>query len=168
MFKNNLRKAALLGVPLNPPAFHPFNPLLVAARDVARARCRRVRRAHHPALRGGVGARRARQRAGGRRAGGARGRARRRGAGRRGGAAPRPRRGSARQTDDAIARGVFGVPTMEVDGEIFWGYDDLPYLELFLAGEDPLARTVVGQGRRARRRVRRRCGASHRERIERS
>jgi 2-hydroxychromene-2-carboxylate isomerase len=28
MWKNNLRKAALLGVPLNPPAFHPFNPLL--------------------------------------------------------------------------------------------------------------------------------------------
>lgn len=28
MGKNTLRKAALLGVPLNPPAFHPFNPLL--------------------------------------------------------------------------------------------------------------------------------------------
>src|SRR5216683_183732 len=28
MSKNNLRKAALLGVSLNPPAFHPFNPLL--------------------------------------------------------------------------------------------------------------------------------------------
>ena len=27
MFKNNLRKAALPGVPLNAPAFHPFNPL---------------------------------------------------------------------------------------------------------------------------------------------
>ena len=28
MTRNNLRKAALLGVELNPPAFHPFNPLL--------------------------------------------------------------------------------------------------------------------------------------------
>src|SRR5690242_9358903 len=28
MAKNNARKAVLLGVPLNPPAFHPFNPLL--------------------------------------------------------------------------------------------------------------------------------------------
>src|SRR5262250_1927002 len=28
MAKNNARKAALLGVPLNPPAFHPFNPLM--------------------------------------------------------------------------------------------------------------------------------------------
>jgi 2-hydroxychromene-2-carboxylate isomerase len=38
MFKNNLRKAALLGAPLKAPAFHPFNPLLalratIAARD---------------------------------------------------------------------------------------------------------------------------------------
>ena len=43
-----------------------------------------------------------------------------------------------RQTDDAIARGVFGVPSMEVGAELFWGYDDFPYLELFLAGKDPL------------------------------
>src|SRR5262245_65656272 len=28
MWKNILRKAALLGVPFHPPAFHPFNPLL--------------------------------------------------------------------------------------------------------------------------------------------
>src|SRR5262245_3226040 len=28
MSRNNLRKAALLGVPLQPPAFHPFSPLL--------------------------------------------------------------------------------------------------------------------------------------------
>jgi 2-hydroxychromene-2-carboxylate isomerase len=45
------------------------------------------------------------------------------------------------QTDDAIRRGVFGVPSMEVDGEVFWGYDDFPYLDLFLAGKDPLAGT---------------------------
>ena len=70
------------------------------------------------------------------------------------------------QTDDAIARGVFGVPTMEINGEIFWGYDDLPYLELFMAGEDPLARTSWGKADvaaprpSAMRRV-------HRERLER-
>ena len=43
-----------------------------------------------------------------------------------------------RRTDDAIERGVFGVPTMEVGDELFWGYDDFPYLELHLAGRDPL------------------------------
>ena len=43
-----------------------------------------------------------------------------------------------RQTDDAISRGVFGVPSMEVGDELFWGYDDFPFLELFLGGKDPL------------------------------
>ncbi len=42
------------------------------------------------------------------------------------------------QTDSAIAAGVFGVPTMIVDDELFWGYDDFPFLERFLAGRDPL------------------------------
>ena len=41
-------------------------------------------------------------------------------------------------TDEAIGRGVFGVPSMEVGEELFWGYDDFQYLELFLAGKDPL------------------------------
>ena len=43
-----------------------------------------------------------------------------------------------RQTENAVARGVFGVPTMEVEDELFWGYDDFPYLDLYLAGKDPL------------------------------
>jgi hypothetical protein len=33
---------------------------------------------------------------------------------------------------------VFGVPSMEVGDELFWGYDDFPFLELFLAGKDPI------------------------------
>jgi hypothetical protein len=33
---------------------------------------------------------------------------------------------------------VFGVPTVELRGELFWGYDDFPWLELVLAGRDPL------------------------------
>ena len=39
------------------------------------------------------------------------------------------------QTEDAIAAGAFGVPTMIVDGELFWGVDSLPSLDRFLAGE---------------------------------
>lgn len=42
------------------------------------------------------------------------------------------------QTDDAIAHNVFGVPSMVVGDELFWGYDDFPYLTLFLSGDDPL------------------------------
>ena len=41
-------------------------------------------------------------------------------------------------TDECIAKGGFGVPTVLVDKELFWGFDDLPYLESYLAGEDPL------------------------------
>jgi 2-hydroxychromene-2-carboxylate isomerase len=33
-----------------------------------------------------------------------------------------------KNTDDAIALNVFGVPAMEVDGKIFWGFDALPML----------------------------------------
>lgn len=35
--------------------------------------------------------------------------------------------------DESIARGVFGAPTMFVDGEMFWGHDRLPQLERWLA-----------------------------------
>lgn len=41
-------------------------------------------------------------------------------------------------TSEAIAKRVFGVPTMIVDGELFWGVDDLANLERFLRGEDPI------------------------------
>ncbi len=37
-------------------------------------------------------------------------------------------------TDEAIARGVFGVPTFEVDGKLFWGLDSLPMLREYLEG----------------------------------
>ena len=35
-------------------------------------------------------------------------------------------------TDEAIARGVFGVPTVAVDGKLFWGFDALPMLKQYL------------------------------------
>ena len=137
MSKNNARKAVLLGVPLNPPAFHPFNPLLslrVSSLDLDAAARQRlidalfaavwVRGLHvsEPAVVRAVadeigldGAALV-------------------------GAAQQPecKERLRQQTDDAISRGVFGVPSMEVGGELFWGYDDFPYLELFLAGNDPI------------------------------
>ena len=36
-------------------------------------------------------------------------------------------------TEDAIQHGLFGVPTFEVDGELFWGADSIDYLKAFLA-----------------------------------
>jgi len=138
MFKNNLRKAALLGVPLNPPAFHPFNPLLalrvssLPLPDEARsgligalfeAVWARGLHVSEPAvvtqvaLEAGLDGADLVARA----------------------ALPETKARLRAQTDDAIARGVFGVPSMEIGGEVFWGYDDFPWLDLFLAGKDPLA-----------------------------
>jgi 2-hydroxychromene-2-carboxylate isomerase len=38
-----------------------------------------------------------------------------------------------KNTEEAAARGVFGVPTCAVDGELFWGADSVGYLKAFLA-----------------------------------
>ena len=137
MGRNNLRKAVLLGVPLHRPAFHPFNPLLAlrASSLALEADKRRalintlfeavwVRGLHvsEPAVVERIGSE----------------------IGVDGAAlvadAQRPEIKALlrRNTDDAIERGVFGVPSMQLGDEIFWGYDDFPHLDLALAGRDPL------------------------------
>ena len=40
-----------------------------------------------------------------------------------------------KNTDEAAARGVFGVPSFALDGEIFWGADSIEFLNAFL--KDP-------------------------------
>jgi 2-hydroxychromene-2-carboxylate isomerase len=47
-----------------------------------------------------------------------------------------------RNTDEALARGAFGVPTLFVQGEMFFGFDSFPAIEAFLRGEDPVARNA--------------------------
>lgn len=42
------------------------------------------------------------------------------------------------ETDAAIAAGVFGVPTFGVDGRLFWGLDALPMLRAQLEGDAAL------------------------------
>jgi 2-hydroxychromene-2-carboxylate isomerase len=37
--------------------------------------------------------------------------------------------------EEAIANGVFGVPSMMVDGKVFWGHDALPMLRRYLEGD---------------------------------
>ena len=36
-----------------------------------------------------------------------------------------------RQTEEAIEAGVFGVPTMAVGKELFWGVDSLPFVGMY-------------------------------------
>lgn len=38
-------------------------------------------------------------------------------------------------TEEALAMGLFGVPSMVVDGHAFWGHDALPMLRAFLEGD---------------------------------
>jgi 2-hydroxychromene-2-carboxylate isomerase len=38
-------------------------------------------------------------------------------------------------TAEAIGRGVFGVPTLAVDDRLFWGFDALPMLADYMAGD---------------------------------
>jgi 2-hydroxychromene-2-carboxylate isomerase len=40
-----------------------------------------------------------------------------------------------KNTDEAVEKGVFGVPTFEADGELFWGADSIEFLKAFL--QDP-------------------------------
>ncbi len=136
MNRDVLRKAARLGIPLSPPAHHPFNPLAalrVSSVPLEPEQRKRLIDALFVAT-------------------WAQGRA----VGESGvvaqvldeagfdgaslqSAATGEHKGRLRdQTDAAIAAGVFGVPTMEVEGELFWGFDDFDHLELFLRGEDPL------------------------------
>jgi len=136
-WRNNLRKAALLGIPLHPPRFHPFHPL-VSLRVSSLPMPDAQRRALVDALFRAVWAE-------SRDVGdpevvaevasgiGLDGAALVAAAGQ-----PEAKARLRAQTDAAIAAGVFGVPSMQVGREVFWGYDDLPYLELHLAGTDPL------------------------------
>lgn len=41
-------------------------------------------------------------------------------------------------TDAALHAGVFGVPTLAVDGELFWGEDQFGFIADHLAGQDQL------------------------------
>jgi len=38
-------------------------------------------------------------------------------------------------TDEAIGRSIFGVPTFDLDGRLFWGVDALPMLRAALQGD---------------------------------
>ena len=38
-----------------------------------------------------------------------------------------------KNTEEAAARGVFGVPSFAIDGEVFWGADAIDFLNAFLA-----------------------------------
>jgi 2-hydroxychromene-2-carboxylate isomerase len=147
MARNNLRKAAVLGHPLQPPVHHPFNPLLALRASSLRLPPRErdalitelfravwVRGLHvsEPEVIDAIA----------RELGLASDLAAR-------AQAPEVKARLRAATDAAIAAGVFGVPTMIAGDELFWGYDDFPWLERYLAGRDPLDRVELAKWIRA-------------------
>ena len=42
------------------------------------------------------------------------------------------------ETEAAAERGIFGVPTLELEGELFWGTESIEHADAFLRGEDPV------------------------------
>ena len=137
MGRDVIRKAKRLGVPLSAPANHPFNPLLplrASARSICGdaqprlvaalweatwVRAQRVAEAdvvaaaaEEAGLDGSDLVVRAQS--------------------------AEAKRELRERTDAAVEAGVFGIPTLVVEGELFWGYDDFAHLEVFLRGEDPL------------------------------
>ena len=43
------------------------------------------------------------------------------------------------ETGNAIARGVFGVPTIIIKEQLFWGNDQYDHMQLLLEGNDPVS-----------------------------
>jgi 2-hydroxychromene-2-carboxylate isomerase len=138
MMLDVVRKARRLGVPIAPPKTHPFHPLLslraTHAVPPGDARRRFVDAMFRAVWGESVDISNASEVARIGRAAGLDGDALVEAA-----ASDTAKRSLREATDRAVADGVFGVPTCLVDGALFWGFDDLAHLELFLAGRDPLA-----------------------------
>lgn len=144
VFKDALRRATLLGVPLALPPSHPFNPLLALRAVLAAPEDRRrlLIDALFAATWGDAPERgvdrpevvRAAARAAGidddlvERA-----------------SAPQIKDALRTSTEEAIAAGVFGVPAMRVGDELFWGLDSFDLLERHLRGEDPLTPELLAR-----------------------
>ncbi|MFO0613483.1 MAG: 2-hydroxychromene-2-carboxylate isomerase [Polyangiaceae bacterium] len=135
-FKDAFRKAHRAGLPLAPPPSHPFNPLLALRATLLvpeEERALAVTELFRETWGGGGGietedaVRAALERVGLRgaelvqRASDPSTKAELRG-----------------KTERAIARGLFGVPTIVVDEELFWGVDGLAFVDAFLKGADPV------------------------------
>jgi 2-hydroxychromene-2-carboxylate isomerase len=139
VFKDASRKAHAFGLPpLAPPPTHPFNPLValrVCTLPQPPATRRRIIDALYAATWAGGGGVESPERVGavlerlGLDAAALLAAA----------SEPAAKAALKANTDAAIAAGAFGVPTIDVDGELFWGVDSLPHLDDFLAGRDPLA-----------------------------
>lgn len=137
MVRNCLRKAKALGVELQPPATHPFNPLPALRACMAAGAAAERERVTGALFRATWAA--------GRDVGDAATVAAVLDESGLDGAAiiARTAAGAVKArlraaTDSAVANGIFGVPMFVADGEAFFGYDDLCWLDRHLGGQGTL------------------------------
>lgn len=144
LFKDCVRLAHSFGVPFAPPASHPFNPLLaLRASSLPMPEPQRRALIDHlfaAAWGGGSGVTAPADVAAAATAAGLDGEAVLRDA-----ATPAIKDLLRSHTSEAVAAGVFGVPTVIAGGELFWGVDSLPHLERFLEGRDPVTPELVAR-----------------------
>ena len=142
--KDVMRTAHALGLALASPPTHPFNPLLalrVASVDLERTERRRlVDGLFHATFGGGPGVTDPDVVAGIADAAGLDGRALVQAA-----QTDTIKARLRAQTDEALSHGAFGVPSILVDGELFWGYDSFGHIERRLAGHDPIDAVDLSQ-----------------------
>jgi 2-hydroxychromene-2-carboxylate isomerase len=148
-FRDAYRKAHRAGLPpLRLPPSHPFNPLLalrVASLPLASVERRRLIDALYAATWSlGTGIETAEAVAAAAQAAGLDGDALVRAA-----QEPEAKQRLREATEEAVARGVFGVPTVVVDGELFWGTDGLEHVEACIRGEDPVPKDLTWADRPA-------------------
>ncbi|MBM7116895.1 2-hydroxychromene-2-carboxylate isomerase [Archangium primigenium] len=138
LYKHTHRLAHDLGVPFAFPSAHPFNPLLAlrvtAAVRESDARRRLVSALFSAAWAGGGGLQEPERVGACVDAVGLEAPAVLAAAG-----TPDVKDQVRRDTEELLALGGFGVPTVLADGELFFGVDSLGHLERFLRGEDPLS-----------------------------
>ncbi len=145
VFKDAFRKAHRAGLPpLTPPPSHPFNPLhalrAVAMAKAPEERARLITALYAATWAGGGGVDsldRVRTVAAAAGLGGDAIAAQ---------AASQEAKDAVRaNTERAVARGVFGVPTMLYEDELFWGVDSLLHLSDLIEGKDPIPQGLLAQ-----------------------
>lgn len=147
-FKHVLRLAHDLELPLVPPPAHPFNPLLglrIASLPMdAAARVRVIDLLFERTWGTGLGVTDPVAVAQALSAAGLPGEALVAQA-----STPEAKARVRQQTADALERGVFGVPSVELEGtgEVFWGQDSLPHFERFADGHDPVRAELLERWR---------------------
>ena len=128
-FKNVIRTAHDHGIPIQPPPSHPFNPLLALRLVTLHPRPDWIKKLFCAVWDGGSGIE-----------------------SREAIAqvlpeavehfdeaeSPENKARLKANTEQAIQRQVFGVPSLEIGEEVFWGFDAFPHARRYLAGADPV------------------------------